>query len=98
MPIPSPGHLPHPGIEPGSLAFFVDLQQSSFSDADLGWLMHFVWSGQPIPSSGDLPDPGIKLGSPALQVDILPAELIHHDQVDLSQGHKDGSMNANQSM
>ena len=61
-PLPSPGDLPNPVIEPRSPA----LQADSLPAEP---------QGRPIPSPADLPDPGIEPGSPALQADSLPPEL-----------------------
>ena len=82
LPFPSPGDLPHPGIEPGSPTlraaallseppgktkyFFEPL----FFFFGGGWRQEY-WSGLPFPSPGDLPHPGIEPGSLALQADSL---------------------------
>ena len=63
LPCPPPGHLPNPGIEPRSPAFYVDSLQSEPpgkpKNAGVGSLS---------------PEPGIESGSPALQMDSLPAK------------------------
>ena len=66
---PSPGDLPYPGIELGSLA----LQADSLPSEPPGKPKN-TGVGSLIPSPVDLPDPGIQLGYPALQADSLPAE------------------------
>ena len=70
LPLPSPGDLPNPGIEPRSPALRVDSlpaePQGKLTNAGMGSLSL-------LPE--DLPDPGIQLGSPALQVDSIWTEL-----------------------
>ena len=70
LPFPSPGDLPHPGIEPGSPTLRADSLPSELPGKPKN-----IGVGSQSLFQGDLPDPGIKPGSPALQVDSLSAEL-----------------------
>ena len=69
LPLPSPGDLPDPGIEPRSPT----LQADTLTSAPSGKPEEY-WSGLPFPSPGDLPDPGIEPRSPAFQADALTSE------------------------
>ena len=60
QPIPSPGDLPNPGIEPRFPALLVD----SLPAGPQGKLKN-TGMGSLSPSPWDLPDPGIKPGFPA---------------------------------
>ena len=79
LPFPSPGDLPHPGIELTSLVSVYNGIKTSVvaersyvahqASLSMGFSRQEYWSGLPFPSPGDLPHPGVEPGSPALQAD-----------------------------
>ena len=68
LPCPSPGNLPHPGIQPQVSLMLAHSLQSEPPGKPKN-------TGVGIPSPRTLPDPGIELGSLVSQVDSLRAEL-----------------------
>ena len=70
LPFPSPGHLPTPGIEPGSPT----LRAGSLPSEPPGKSKNTGVGGLSL-LQGNLPDSGIELGSRSLHADSLPAEL-----------------------
>ena len=71
LPFPSPGNLPHPGVEPRSPTWQADALTSEppgklnhQAPPSMGFSRQEYWSGLPFPSPADLPNPGIEPGSP----------------------------------
>ena len=72
LPLPSPGDLLNPGIEPTSpllqansllLSYQGNPSQALLS---MGFPRQEYWSGLSFPSPGDFPNPGVRYVSPAL--------------------------------
>ena len=80
LPIPSPGDLPDPGIEPESPALQADSLPAKPQEKLKNTGVQEYWSGLPCPPPGALPHPGaepcpgIEPRSPALKVDSLPSK------------------------